>query len=95
MQGRFCRVVPLDPRQHAADLYTANSEDKERPNVSYLAYGPFSNVADYLAKMNEWLKEDWYVHATIAAFEAWMAPDNFDSKGRQRQSQTQLRRQVI
>jgi RimJ/RimL family protein N-acetyltransferase len=66
MQGRFCRVVSLDPERHAADLYAANSEDKEGRMWSYLAYGPFSSFADYLAKMKEsWLKEDWNVHAII------------------------------
>jgi RimJ/RimL family protein N-acetyltransferase len=66
MQGRFCRVVTLDPELHAADLYSANSEDKEGRMWSYLAYGPFSKFEDYLAKMNEsWLKEDWHIHVII------------------------------
>jgi RimJ/RimL family protein N-acetyltransferase len=30
-----------------------------------------------------------------AAFETWLAPDNFDSKGRQRQSLTQIREAAI
>jgi RimJ/RimL family protein N-acetyltransferase len=66
MRGRFCRVESLDPERHAADLYAANSEDKEGRMWSYLAYGPFSKFEDYLAKMNEsWLKEDWHIHAII------------------------------
>jgi RimJ/RimL family protein N-acetyltransferase len=66
MQGRFCGVESLDPERHAAELYAANSEDKEGRMWSYLAYGPFSSFEDYLAKMNQsWLKEDWHIHAII------------------------------
>jgi RimJ/RimL family protein N-acetyltransferase len=66
MQGRFCRVESLDPERHAADLYAANSEDKEGRMWSYLAYGPFSSFEEYVGKMNEsWLKEDWHIHAVI------------------------------
>ncbi len=36
MLGRFCRVEPLDPDRHAADLFVANSEDTEGRNWTYL-----------------------------------------------------------
>jgi len=65
MQGRFCRVVSLEPERHAAALYAANRKDEEGRMWSYLSYGPFSSFEDYLAKMNEWLKEDWHIHAII------------------------------
>jgi len=66
MKGRFCSVLPLEPERHAADLYAANSEDKEGRMWTYLAYGPFSSFESYLAKMNEsWLKKDWHIHAII------------------------------
>jgi RimJ/RimL family protein N-acetyltransferase len=58
--------MSLDPERHAADLYAANSEDKEGRMWSYLAYGPFATFEDYLTKMTEsWLKEDWHIHAII------------------------------
>ncbi len=41
IEGRFCRVEPLDPERHAADLFAANSEDAEGRNWTYLPYGPF------------------------------------------------------
>ena len=41
IEGRFCRVEPLDPARHAADLFAANSDDVEGRNWTYLPYGPF------------------------------------------------------
>ncbi len=47
MQGRFCRIEPLEPARHAVDLYRANSIDQEGRNWTYLPYGPFTNFDDY------------------------------------------------
>lgn len=47
--GRFCRVEPLDAEQHAADLYAANRANGEGQMWTYLAYGPFATLDDYLA----------------------------------------------
>ncbi len=47
MTGRFCRVEPLDPDRHAADLFAANSDDPEGRNWTYLPHGPYSSFADY------------------------------------------------
>jgi len=38
MQGQFCRVVPPDIEQHAADLYIANTEDTEGQMWPYLTF---------------------------------------------------------
>ena len=65
MEGRLCKVVPLDIEQHAHDLYQANIEDKEGRMWTYLMYGPFRNFEDYLAQMNKWLSEDWCIHAIL------------------------------
>jgi RimJ/RimL family protein N-acetyltransferase len=68
MAGRFCRVVALDPAQHAEALYSANNEDRDGRMWSYLPFGPFSSVDDYVASMNSWLaRGDWEVHAIIDA----------------------------
>ena len=48
LAGRLCRLEPLDPKQHAADLYAANSLDTEGRNWTYLAHGPFATFEDYL-----------------------------------------------
>jgi RimJ/RimL family protein N-acetyltransferase len=47
MEGRFCRVEPIDPARHAADLHAANSLDREGRNWTYLPYGPFARLEEY------------------------------------------------
>jgi RimJ/RimL family protein N-acetyltransferase len=49
IEGRFCRVEPLDPEHHAAQLFAANSEDAEGRNWTYLPYGPFPSFEPFLA----------------------------------------------
>ena len=45
MEGRHCRVEPLDPARHAADLLEAFAEDREGRNFTYLGAGPFADRA--------------------------------------------------
>src|SRR2546428_7750595 len=47
MEGRFCRLEPLDPDRHAADLFAANAADADGRSWTYLAYGPFPTLSDY------------------------------------------------
>ncbi|KPV54499.1 hypothetical protein SE17_03385 [Kouleothrix aurantiaca] len=49
LQGRFCRVEPLDPARHAADLHAANSADTAARMWTYLGYGPFASLEEYRA----------------------------------------------
>jgi len=49
MHGRYCRVEPLDPARHAADLHEANSLDREQRMWTYLFSGPFASFDDYRA----------------------------------------------
>src|SRR5579872_6829235 len=51
MDGRFCRVEPLDPGHHAEDLYAANTLDTEGRNWTYLPYGPFATFESYVGWM--------------------------------------------
>ena len=53
MQGRFCRVEPLDPGRHAADLFAANQLDKDGRNWTYLFQEPFSDFKEFRA----WLEK--------------------------------------
>ena len=53
MEGRFCRLEPLDPTKHAASLYAANALDADGRMWTYLPYGPFDTQPDYFA----WLEE--------------------------------------
>ncbi|MHB1511537.1 MAG: GNAT family N-acetyltransferase [Acidimicrobiales bacterium] len=47
LQGRWCRLDPLDPGRHADDLYRANSRDDTGRIWTYLPYGPFADAAAY------------------------------------------------
>jgi RimJ/RimL family protein N-acetyltransferase len=49
--GRLCRVEPLEPARHAAELYAANAADAAGRMWTYLAYGPFDSPDDYRAWM--------------------------------------------
>jgi len=49
LTGRFCRVEPLDVARHATDLYKANRADEAGQMWTYLGYGPFAGMDDYVA----------------------------------------------
>jgi RimJ/RimL family protein N-acetyltransferase len=58
MTGRFCRVEPLDPERHAADLFAANSLDVEGRSWTYLFQEPFRDLASYRAWLEQVAKAD-------------------------------------
>jgi len=45
--GRFCRVEPLDPERHAAQLFAAYAEDREGRMWTYLPRGPYASPDEY------------------------------------------------
>ena len=47
MAGRWCRVEPLDVARHGAELFAAYAEDREGRVWTYMAYGPFENLAEF------------------------------------------------
>lgn len=49
--GRTCRLEPLDPDRHAADLHAANGDDATGRMWTYLPVGPFSDAGAY----REWV----------------------------------------
>lgn len=51
LNGRFCRLEPLDAEQHTEDLWAANSLDVEGRNWTYMGYGPFETIEAY----REWV----------------------------------------
>jgi RimJ/RimL family protein N-acetyltransferase len=66
MVGRSCRVEPLDPGRHAADLYDSNALDTEGRIWTYLRYGPFDSQETFLGWMNEYcLSSDPLFHAIV------------------------------
>ncbi|HEX6840688.1 MAG TPA: GNAT family protein [Stellaceae bacterium] len=67
IEGRFCRVEPLDPSRHAADLLAANAEDRDGRNWTYLPYGPFARDDDYRQWMERFCwSDDPLFHAIVA-----------------------------
>ena len=66
IEGRFCRVEPVDPDRHAASLHEANSQDAEGRIWTYMAYGPFDSVAEYRDWMTKTcLGDDPLFHAIV------------------------------
>jgi RimJ/RimL family protein N-acetyltransferase len=66
MEGRLCRVEPLDPARHAEDLFAAYAADREGRNWTYLPYGPFASLRafrDWMAK--SCLGADPFFHAVV------------------------------
>lgn len=47
IEGRLCRVEPLDPDRHADELYAAFAEDRDGRIWTYLPYGPFADATEY------------------------------------------------
>lgn len=66
MQGRYCRVEPLDPARHAENLFRANALDRTGRNWTYLFYGPFESLSAYRGWMQaSCLGDDPLFHAII------------------------------
>ena len=66
MTGRFCTVLPLDPKRDAAQLFAAYSDDAEGRMWSYLPREPYAS----LEECRSWAEaacrsEDPLVHAII------------------------------
>jgi len=51
MAGRYCRVEPLDPERHAAQLHAANIEAPDNRQWTYLGVDGFADVEAY----RQWL----------------------------------------
>jgi RimJ/RimL family protein N-acetyltransferase len=47
MEGRTCRLEPLDADEHAEALHEAFALDADGRGWTYLPYGPFASAADY------------------------------------------------
>jgi RimJ/RimL family protein N-acetyltransferase len=48
LEGCYCRLERLDPDRHAASLFAANAADVDGASWTYLAYGPFPTLNDYV-----------------------------------------------
>ena len=53
LEGRTCRLEPLDAERHALDLFEANGRDKDGGMWTYMGVGPFATSEAYIA----WAKD--------------------------------------
>lgn len=53
MQGRYCRLEPLDANKHAKDLFEANAVDKEGRNWTYLFDEPPETFEEYVERLHK------------------------------------------
>ncbi len=66
IEGRYCRIEPIDPERHAAQLFEAISDDQDGRSWTYMAYGPFATLPEYRAWMKATcLGDDPLFHAII------------------------------
>lgn len=65
MQGRTCRIEPLDIDAHAAALFAAYTEDRENRIWTYLPYGPFADLNGFRAWMQATCMGDDAIFYTI------------------------------
>jgi RimJ/RimL family protein N-acetyltransferase len=68
LQGRYCRVETLDPERHARDLYAAYSQDRDGRMRTYLPWGPYSGLDDFLAETEAGLRRENFI--TFAVIDA-------------------------
>ena len=54
LEGRYCRLEALHAAQHAAELYAANAPDTSGDSWTYMAYGPFAQLAEYQRWVEQW-----------------------------------------
>lgn len=47
LEGRYCRIEPLDPARHAAELFAANGEAPDERLWTYLPHEPFATLESY------------------------------------------------
>ena len=47
IEGRWCRIEPLDPARHAGALSRAFAADADGRIWTYMGYGPFATAEDY------------------------------------------------
>jgi RimJ/RimL family protein N-acetyltransferase len=66
IDGRYCRIEPIDPERHAAQLFEAISDDPDGRTWTYMGYGPFATLPEYRAWMKATcLGDDPLFHAVV------------------------------
>ncbi|MDA0352872.1 MAG: GNAT family protein [Chloroflexi bacterium] len=58
IDGRYCRLEPIDAEQHAEPLFAADNLDETGSRWTYLPYGPFDRFEDYRAWVEAMMTTD-------------------------------------
>jgi RimJ/RimL family protein N-acetyltransferase len=53
LEGRYCRIEPLDAERHASDLHEANREAADGRFWTYLSHEPFTELEPYQGWMRQ------------------------------------------
>ncbi len=73
MEGRWCRVEPLDVARHGAELFAAYGEDQEGRNWTYMGDGPFASLPEFEAWMAASCLGDDPLFHTVVEYESGRA----------------------
>jgi RimJ/RimL family protein N-acetyltransferase len=66
MEGRYCRIEPLDPARHGRSLYEAWALDADGLGWTYFPYGPFPDEAALRAWLDAMaVQDDPLFHAIL------------------------------
>ncbi len=65
IQGRYCRLDPLDSDTGATELFAAFGEDSEGIDWLYLPYGPFATTEEFGAWLSQIARSDDPLFFTI------------------------------
>lgn len=56
IEGRYCRLVPLEPELHAADLFELTCVEGDESTWTYMHYGPFSSLESFRTWMTDYCR---------------------------------------
>lgn len=73
LKGQYCQLIPLDPEQHAADLYAAYASALYPEDWAYLPYGPFLSYEQF----KKWL----IVSSELKHYYVIVAPPRLRAQG--------------
>ncbi|EJE51892.1 acetyltransferase, ribosomal protein N-acetylase [Acidovorax sp. CF316] len=65
IEGRYCRLEPLDAARHAAQLHAAYVKDSDGRNWTYMTVGPFADEAGYRAHCEQAAASTDPLHYTV------------------------------
>jgi RimJ/RimL family protein N-acetyltransferase len=66
LEGRWCRLEPLDPARHGGSLFAAYQLDDEGRGWTYFPYGPFGDQASFRAWLDDVApKDDPLFHSIV------------------------------